>query len=73
MGKLIYDVMLEVPGIYRSHGVRTRLDHEVGPGEILDLNGRRWEVADVHPAHSLLVDRRVVARELGDERGASAA
>jgi hypothetical protein len=73
MGELIYDVMLEVPGIYRSQGVRIRLDHEVGPGEILDLNGRRWEVTDVHPAHSLLVDRRVVARELGDEQDASAA
>ena len=40
MGELIYDVMLEVPGIYRSQGVRIRLDHEVGPGEILDLNGQ---------------------------------
>jgi len=70
MGELIYDVVLEVPGIYRSQNVRIRLDHEVEPGEILDLNGRRWEVADVYLGHSLLVDRRVVARELVDEQAA---
>jgi hypothetical protein len=50
-----------------------RLDHEVERGEILDLNGRRWEVIDVHPAHSLLIDRRVVARELVEEEAASPA
>jgi hypothetical protein len=66
----MYDVVLEVPGIYRSQNVRIRLDHEVEPGEILDLNGRRWEVADVYLGHSLLVDRRVVAGELVDEQAA---
>jgi hypothetical protein len=68
----IYDVMLEVPGIFRSGNARIRLDHEVEPGEILDLDGRRSRVTDVHPAHSLRVDRRVVAQEIV-KRVASAA
>jgi hypothetical protein len=59
-------------GLYRSQGARKRLDHEVAPGEIFRLNRRRWEVTDVHPGHSLLVDRRVVARELVDEQAPAA-
>jgi hypothetical protein len=65
MGReLCYDLMLEVEGIMRSSSIRIRLDHELEPGELIDLNGRRWEVTRISPARSLHVDRRVVAREV---------
>ena len=71
MGReLCYDVMLEVEGIMRSERLRIRLDRELRAGETIDLAGRRWEVTRVRPARSLLVDRRVVAREVPESAAA---
>jgi uncharacterized Zn finger protein len=65
MGRdLHYDLMLEVEGVLRSRRVRMRFDRELELGETLELDGRRWRVAGVHPGRSLHVDRRVVAREI---------
>jgi hypothetical protein len=65
MGRdLHYDLMLEVEGVLRSRRVRMRFDRELELGETLELEGRRWRVAGVHPGRSLYVDRRVVAREI---------
>jgi hypothetical protein len=62
--ELIYDLMLEVEGILRSRPYRIRRDRELEPGDVLDLDGRRWEITQVGPSRSLHVDRRVVAREV---------
>ena len=59
-----YDLMLEVEGVLRSRPTRVRIDRELDPGEILELDGRRWEVTRISPARSLHVDRRVIAREI---------
>jgi len=62
--ELIYDLMLEVEGILRSRAYRIRRDRELEPGDVLDLDGRRWEITQVGTSRSLHVDRRVVAREV---------
>jgi hypothetical protein len=62
--ELMYDLMLEVEGILRSRALRIRRERELEPGDVLDLDGRRWEVTQVVPSRSLRVDRRVVAREI---------
>ena len=62
--ELIYDVMLEPEGVFRSHSVRLRREQELKPGETLDLEGRHWLVSTVAPAKSILIDRRVIAREI---------
>jgi len=62
--ELMYDLMLEVEGILRSRTLRIRRERELEPGDVLDLDGRRWEVMRVGPSRSLRVDRRVVAREI---------
>jgi hypothetical protein len=61
---LYYDLMLEVQGVLRSRRLRMSLDRELGVGETLELEGRRWRVVGVHPGRSLHVDRRAVAREI---------
>ena len=48
----------------RSRALRIRRERGLEPGELLDLDERRWEVTQVGPALSLRVDRRVVAREI---------
>jgi hypothetical protein len=63
-GEIAYDVMLEARGVFRSQSIRLRLDREMTPGETLDLLGRSWMVTRVHPARSLRIDRRTVAREV---------
>ena len=62
--ELMYDLMLEVEGILRSRALRIRRERELEPGDVLDLDGRRWEVTQVGPSRSLRVDGRVVAREI---------
>jgi hypothetical protein len=62
--ELMYDLMLEVEGILRSRALRIRRERELEPGDVLDLDGRRWKVTQVGPSRSLRVDRRVVAREI---------
>jgi hypothetical protein len=63
---LAYDMMLEVQGLIRSIGVRTRLDRELRVGESFDMRGRHWVVAKVDTVHKAGLDRRLVARELED-------
>ena len=47
--ELMYDLMLEVEGILRSRALRIRRERELEPGDVLDLDGRRWKVTQVGP------------------------
>jgi hypothetical protein len=64
---LAYDMMLEVRGLIRSLAVRTTLDRELHVGETFTSHGRRWVVANVHPARGAGADRRLIAREIDAE------
>jgi hypothetical protein len=61
--ELMYDLMLEARAL-RSRALQIRRERELEPGDVLDLDGRRWEVTQVGPSRFLRVDRRVVAREI---------
>ena len=64
--ELIYDLMLEVEGVYRSMPVRTKLDSELRVGETFELRGRRWVVSRVDRVDRDDLDLRVVARQAQD-------
>ena len=69
---LAYDMMLEVQGLIRSIGVRTKLDRELQVGESFDMRGRRWVVSRVDTVQKANLDRRLVAHELEDADPAAA-
>jgi hypothetical protein len=66
--RLMYDVLLEAPGLLRSREVRGQFSSELTEGEHVRVEGREWVVIRVTtPTRRGLVDRRAVARPLATE------